>query len=68
MTDRILTVPEVSAKTSVAEGTLRYWRSIGYGPNSFKLGRKRVGYYESAVDAWLKQQVEETSSSSGRNR
>jgi len=55
MTDTILTVTQVSDETLVPVGTLRYWRHIGTGPESFKLGR-RVVYKRSAVDAWLEAQ------------
>lgn len=51
-TDPIRTANEVSAQTLVPVGTLRYWRHIGTGPESFKLGR-RVVYRQSAVDAWI---------------
>lgn len=39
--------------------TLRYWRHIGVGPVSFKIGR-RVAYRRSDVDAWLASQYETT--------
>jgi hypothetical protein len=32
--------------------TARYWRYTGYGPPSFKLGR-RVVYKRSDVEKWL---------------
>jgi DNA-binding transcriptional MerR regulator len=57
----LLTVTEVSARLRTPAGTLRYWRAIGRGPVSFKVGR-RVVYRESAVVAYLTQQQMETSS------
>jgi hypothetical protein len=34
--------------------TLRYWRHIGYGPRSFKLGG-RVVYKVEDIEQWLEQ-------------
>lgn len=43
-----------------SEGTMRYWRHIGYGPKSFRLGRKLVMYAEEDLEAWLIEQYEST--------
>jgi len=48
----ILTLEEVANKTRIPLATLRYWRSTGTGPSTFRLGR-RVMAYESAVDSWI---------------
>lgn len=56
MADTLLTAPEVSAKTRLAEQTLANWRSLGKGPAWFKVGRQ-VRYYESVVDAWIAEQA-----------
>lgn len=61
--DEFLTTKEVSAEYGVPEGTLRYYRQIGTGPESFKLRRRRVVYRRSAVDRWVAAQ--EASSSRG---
>ena len=52
MGDKLLLIPEVSTVTRVPEATLRYWRHIGAGPRSFKLGR-RVVYKAADVEAWI---------------
>jgi prophage regulatory protein len=41
--------------TGTKASTWRYWASIGTGPTSFKLGRRRV-WRQSAVLAWLAEQ------------
>ncbi|MGR6091401.1 helix-turn-helix transcriptional regulator [Brevibacterium sp. CSND-B09] len=41
-------------------GTLRYWRHIGEGPKSFRLGRKLVMYFEDDLETWLMDQYEES--------
>ena len=41
--------------TGTKASTWRYWASIGEGPASFKLGRRRV-WRKSAVLAWLAEQ------------
>nr|WP_208390599.1 helix-turn-helix domain-containing protein [Brooklawnia cerclae] len=48
----MLTTPEVAEQIRVPEATLRYWRHMGLGPRSAKLGR-RVVYREDDVLAWL---------------
>jgi predicted DNA-binding transcriptional regulator AlpA len=46
---------EVETATRVPLDTLRYWRHIGKGPKSFKLGN-RVVYKRSDVEAWIEAQ------------
>jgi hypothetical protein len=35
-----LTTAEVAERYRTAPGTVRYWRHIGYGPKSVKVGRR----------------------------
>ncbi len=57
MTPRLLTIAEVSEMTRVPAATLRYWRWKGdAGPQSFKMGPKRVVYREADVLAWIEEQ------------
>ena len=37
--DELLTIDEVAEMLRVPIGTLRYWRHLGAGPHSFKVGR-----------------------------
>lgn len=56
MTDReLLTIAEAAALLRVPVATLRYWRHIGTGPQSFRVGR-HVVYYRADVDAWVDEQ------------
>lgn len=48
----LLTVAEVSAITRTPEATLRWFRHVGKGPRSAKLGR-RVVYRRADVEAWI---------------
>lgn len=50
-----MSAPELEALTGTPESTFRYWASIGQGPPSFKLGRRRV-WRRSAVMQWLIEQ------------
>lgn len=52
MTDRLLTITEVADRTRTPAATVRYWRHLGIGPPSAKLGR-RVVYRESDVEQWI---------------
>lgn len=54
--DRLLTLPEVAEMLRTSPDTLRYWRHVGAGPRSGKLGR-RVIYREADVLAFLDEQL-----------
>lgn len=58
---RPLTTAEVSDLTGVPEATLRYWRTIAFGPVSYSLGRRCVRYDHEDVAAWIAQQKATTS-------
>lgn len=51
MNDRLMTTDEVAEHFRTVAATVRYWRHIGKGPRSFKVGR-RVLYRESDVETW----------------
>ena len=53
--DDLLTTAEVAQMMRSPVSTLRYWRHLGTGPHSFRLGR-RVVYRRADVTAWLAQQ------------
>lgn len=61
--DRLMTVAEVSALTSLSPSTLYDWASKGKddGPRTFRLGGRRV-YHESAVRDWIDSQDTATGS------
>jgi prophage regulatory protein len=46
--------------TGTKASTWRYWASIGEGPPSFKLGRRRV-WRRSTVLAWIAEQEQQVS-------
>ena len=48
-----MTTAEAAAFLRKPEGTLRYWRAIGYGPAYAKLG-KGVVYEQSSVESFVK--------------
>jgi predicted DNA-binding transcriptional regulator AlpA len=48
----LLTTAEVALITRAPAATVRYWRYLGTGPNSFRLG-KRVVYRRQEVERWL---------------
>jgi len=47
-----LTTQEVADLLRTSTETVRYWRNVGKGPASFKVGR-RVLYAVEDVEAWL---------------
>ena len=52
MTDEYLTTAEVADLLRTPVETVRYWRHVRRGPESFKVGR-RVLYPKAAVEDWL---------------
>ena len=58
--DELLSTPTVAEMLNVPVPTLRYWRFMGTGPRSFKLGPRNVRYKRSDVLAWLEAQYAET--------
>lgn len=53
--DELMTIKEVAALVRVPEATLRYWRHLGTGPHSFRVGRS-VRYWHKEVVQWLDEQ------------
>lgn len=51
MDDKMLTTEEVAAYFRTVPATVRYWRHVGKGPRSLRVGR-RVLYRASDVKAW----------------
>ena len=49
---KLLTLPEAAEVLRAPVATLRYWRHLGTGPRSFRLGR-RVVYRLADVHAWI---------------
>jgi excisionase family DNA binding protein len=47
-----MTTEEVADYVRTTSETVRYWRHVGKGPLSLKVGR-RVLYARADVDAWL---------------
>jgi prophage regulatory protein len=55
MDSEIVGALDLEKLTGTKASTWRYWASIGTGPASFKLGRRRV-WRKSDVMAWIAQQ------------
>ena len=55
--DELLTLPEVAELVRVPVATLRYWRHLGCGPRSFKVGR-HVRYWRADLILWLTEQTD----------
>ena len=53
--DELLTIGEVADIVRVPVATLRYWRHLGTGPRSFRVGRG-VRYWHNEVTTWLQTQ------------
>jgi excisionase family DNA binding protein len=51
-TAELLTIAEAAQMLRAPVATLRYWRHLGTGPHSFRLGR-RVLYRRDDLHAWI---------------
>ncbi len=51
-TAELLTITEAALLLRAPVATLRYWRHLGTGPRSFRLGR-RVLYRRDDLHAWI---------------
>lgn len=52
MAARFMTGTDLASLCHTSPETVRYWRHVGKGPKSFKVGR-RVLYAVEDVEAWL---------------
>ncbi len=57
----LLTITEAAELLRAPVATLRYWRHLGTGPRSFRLGR-RVVYRRDDLQAWVDAQLTEAAS------
>lgn len=48
-----MTTSEVADFLRTPSETVRYWRHVGVGPKSFKVGGRRVLYAREDVVAWI---------------
>ncbi len=55
MASEYLTAEDLEAMTGIAQSTWRYYSSVGKGPNSFRLGKRRL-WKRSDVEEWLAEQ------------
>ena len=55
--EEMLTLQEACAYLRIPQGTLRYWRHLGSGPRSFKIGR-HVRYWRADLALWLTEQTD----------
>ena len=52
----LLTISEAAELLRAPVANLRYWRHLGTGPRSFRLGR-RVLYRRDDLQAWVEEQL-----------
>lgn len=53
--DEFFTASNLEGRTGIPASTWRYWASMGTGPHSFKIGRRRV-WRRTTLEAWLAEQ------------
>src|SRR5665647_2096667 len=65
--DELLTISEVAAIVRAPIATMRYWRYLGTGPRSFRLGR-RVVYRVGDLQAWSETQASDSCAGAATRR
>jgi excisionase family DNA binding protein len=65
VTTDLLTITEAAELLRAPVATLRYWRHLGTGPASFRLGR-RVLYRRGDLDRWVSDRQQAQTSSGSR--
>ena len=55
--NELMTIQEAAALLRLPVATLRYWRHLGTGPRSFKIGR-HVRYWHADLVLWLTEQTD----------
>jgi hypothetical protein len=58
-----MTTEEVAESLRTPVESVRYWRHVGKGPKSFKVGR-RVLYAVEDVEAWLREARDQAAAAS----
>jgi len=58
MADTILRLPSVRARTGLSRSTIYLRISEDRFPKPISLGGRAVGWIESEIDEWLKEQIE----------
>jgi len=58
MADTILRLPSVRARTGLSRSTIYLRISEDRFPRPISLGGRAVGWIESEIDDWLKEQIE----------
>ena len=53
MTNRIIRLPEVKARTGVSRSTIYRHIDAGLFPKPVSLGARAVGWFEGQVDEWI---------------
>jgi hypothetical protein len=54
--DEMLSIEEAATYLRVPVATMRYWRHLGTGPHSFRVGRY-VRYWRTDLVLWLTEQT-----------
>lgn len=60
MATTILRLPTVKARTGLSRSTIYLRMSQGKFPKPVSLGRRAVGWVETEIDDWLREQIEQS--------
>ena len=58
MTERILRRPDVEARTGLSRSTIYAMMAEDMFPKPLRLGKRAVGWTETAISGWLESRIE----------
>lgn len=58
ITERILRLKEVKARTGLPDSTVYAWMAEGRFPKAIILGKRAAGWLESEISAWIESRVQ----------
>ncbi len=65
MTQAILRLPTVKARTGLSRSSIYSFVSQGTFPKPIQLSKRTVGWLESEIDKWITQRIKESRKASG---
>lgn len=57
MSNILLRLPDVSAKTGLGRSTIYAWMDSGDFPKSISLGPRAVGWTKESIDDWIDERI-----------
>ena len=60
MSDTLLRLPDVMARTGLSRSTIYSWRDTGDFPMSINIGPRAVAWTKQSIDDWIDDKIKES--------